>query len=595
MQRSLLPLVMLLAACLAAPARADYTAVVDPSVRYQTWQGWGTSLAWWAKVVGGFPEPARSDFMDKAFDPVKGLGLNVVRYNVGGGENPQYVAPNKSFLSFRAAVPGYEPSPGTWDWTADANQRWVLREAMKRGANQVEAFANSPPWWMTRSGSVTGNRGGADNLKPEDDAPFADYLATVAKHFQDAWGITFRDVEPLNEPSGGWGFGGGNTSQEGCHVDRLHQNDLVKATGAALTRLGVARVSVSASDECVIGDADLMSAVYDPVALSALSKINTHSYGGGDRTQLWNFANSRGKDLWLSEYGDGDASGMQMSRQILMDVRGLHPTAWVYWQVVDGGGWGLLTNPLDSESHTSYGVNKKYYVLAQYSKFIRAGATLIAVTDPNSVAAYGTQSHRLVIVTTNSGDSPARVTYDLSGFTRLGPSAAVSRTSPTEDLAEMPTAYLTGKRLVVTLPAKSVTTYLISGAVYAGPLRRDFREYVTLVNRDGRQAGGPGAQWALAGLGDGFYKVVNRESGLVLDVSASSTATGADVVQYQDNGGDNQQWRLVPAGGGFCRIVNRHSSLPLGMSGSASPPTLVQQADTGNAAQLWRVNKGAMP
>src|SRR5436309_3561478 len=65
----------------AAPARADTTAVVDPAIQYQPFQGWGTSLAWWAYVVGGFPERARTDYVDKAFDPVKGIGLNVVRYN----------------------------------------------------------------------------------------------------------------------------------------------------------------------------------------------------------------------------------------------------------------------------------------------------------------------------------------------------------------------------------------------------------------------------------------------------------------------------------------------------------------------------------
>src|SRR5215470_13475794 len=69
-------------------ARADdgYRAVVDPSIQYQTLQGWGTSLAWWGNVVGGFPEPVRSDYISKVFDPVDGLGFNVVRYNIGGGE-----------------------------------------------------------------------------------------------------------------------------------------------------------------------------------------------------------------------------------------------------------------------------------------------------------------------------------------------------------------------------------------------------------------------------------------------------------------------------------------------------------------------------
>ena len=93
-------LLMLILPALSA-VRADPVVIVDPTIQYGAWEGWGTSLAWWAKVVGGFPEPARSDYMTKAFDPVKGLGLNVVRYNIGGGENPLYQAPNKETLSFR--------------------------------------------------------------------------------------------------------------------------------------------------------------------------------------------------------------------------------------------------------------------------------------------------------------------------------------------------------------------------------------------------------------------------------------------------------------------------------------------------------------
>ena len=51
-----------------------------------------------------------------------------------------------------------------WNWNADQNQRWVLRQALALGANWVDAYANSPPWWMTVSGSVTGAVGGTNNL-----------------------------------------------------------------------------------------------------------------------------------------------------------------------------------------------------------------------------------------------------------------------------------------------------------------------------------------------------------------------------------------------------------------------------------------------
>lgn len=46
---------------------------------------------------------------------------------------------------------------GTWDWSQDANQRWVLLAARDRGACHFEAFSNSAPYWMTYSGRASGN------------------------------------------------------------------------------------------------------------------------------------------------------------------------------------------------------------------------------------------------------------------------------------------------------------------------------------------------------------------------------------------------------------------------------------------------------
>ena len=210
---------------------------IDPSVQFQTFEGWGVSLAWWAHVVGQFPPAARADYLDKAFTlKDKGLGFNIVRYNIGGGENPLYLKPNKQFLEYRTAVPGFIAPDGTYDWTADAGQRLVLAESIKRGANLTEAFSNSPPYWMTKSGSVTGQHpdlpGGLDNIKPESDGAFTDYLAEVTRHFRDNWGVKFDSVEPINEPSGNWWRFGNH--QEGAFVERAHQVALIKKNARGL-------------------------------------------------------------------------------------------------------------------------------------------------------------------------------------------------------------------------------------------------------------------------------------------------------------------------------------------------------------------------
>ena len=76
-----------------------------------------------------------------------------------------------------------------------------------------------------------------------------------------------------------------------------------------------------------------------------------------------------GKPLWNSEYGDGDDSGLTMAANLNLDFKWLHQTAWVYWQALDGSGWGLID--ADDDRRLVKLANTKFFVLAQYSRHIR--------------------------------------------------------------------------------------------------------------------------------------------------------------------------------------------------------------------------------
>lgn len=455
-------LTLLLAALSIEPAAADYTARVHPSTQYQTLEGWGTSLCWFANVLGGAPEAVRNKYADLIFDPAKGLGLNVARYNIGGGENPIY-----NFMQPRARIPGYEPSSGSYDWTQDANQRWFLQAALARGADQPEAFSNSPPYWMTNSGSVTGSTDGtSDNLNSSYYTAFAGYLATVVQHFHDSWGVKFRDVEPLNEPIAPWWKFGGR--QEGCHFERSTQDTILNDLGAALAQ-NSALTTVSAPDENSIDDTLWSFLSYDSTARSYLSKANTHTYGGSRRTQLWAVTGSVGKSAWVSEHGDGDGSGLTMSEDILAAFHNLHPTAWVYWQAVDDSsapGWGMLVSNLNAPTDYSYTINEKYYVMENYSRFLRPGYRFLLIDDGQSLAAYNGATKTLVIVTTNNSSADTAVTYDLAEFHTVSGPAMPYRTSSSENLAQLSSIPVVNKKFSAVAKASSVTTYVIPGVTY---------------------------------------------------------------------------------------------------------------------------------
>jgi hypothetical protein len=436
------------------PAQTTNTAFVDPNlVLVNNFEGWGTSLCWWVNVVGGYAN--RSTYAALAFTTLR---LNIVRYNIGGGENPG----STNTMEFRAQIPGFEPSPGTWNWSADANQRWMLRQAVALGANRVEAFANSPPWWMTVSGSVTGSTNGtSNNLQTSYEDAFAVYLATVMSNLTVLDGVTFETVTPLNEPTASWWKFGGR--QEGCHISSDQQARLVNLLRPELNARNLA-AGVAASE-----DNDEQSAINSlnaySGALTNVARVVSHTYGANNPAGLRNLAATQLKPLWVSEYGDGDATGLKMARRIHDDLAVMWARGWVYWQFVDNGsGWGCLYNALDGSGNTSYTVNKKFYVLGQFSQFIRPGCQIINVGDTNSLAAYNPTNHTLTIVTVNETTNSFTVTYDLSAFGTLPGQAGRTRTSPSENQAVLSAAPVANNQFSSLLVAQSVTTHVLTNA-----------------------------------------------------------------------------------------------------------------------------------
>ncbi len=444
----------LTAAGLSAQEPAVVARVDAANVLVDGFEGWGTSLCWWANVIGGYPN--RAAYADLAFGFLK---LNIVRYNIGGGENPD----GPGTLEFRAAVPGFEASRGVWNWNADQNQRWMMKAALARGANRVEVFANSPPYWMTVSGSVTGAKGGTNNLQTACERDFAIYLAEATKNLSRLDGVTFHSITPMNEPTAKWWKFGGR--QEGCHISADQQDRLVSLLRAELDSRGLGLAIDASEDNDEQSTVNALSA-YTPAGRSRVGQIATHTYRANNPTGLSSLARAARKPLWQSEYADSDATGMKTARRIRDDLAQLRPLAWCYWQVVDNaGGWGMLYNPMRQYGTTAYTVNRKFYVFAQFSKFLRPGCKILGCGDANSVAGYDPVSRSLAIVTVNDGAADRTVTFDLGAFAATGPSAQCYRTSASENLKQITPLAVNNRRFTSMIPAHAVTTHVLQQVV----------------------------------------------------------------------------------------------------------------------------------
>ncbi len=408
-------------------ARADATVRVDPAADQGAWEGWGTSLAWWANVFGDRDDFADLFFTTKAVSynglSLPGLGMNIARYNLGACSwntvNGQRMAVSPNIPRFKQ-IEGFwqdsrseDPASSAWNWNADAKQRAMIVKATQRGASS-ELFANSPMWWMCANRNPSGSASGGNNLPAQNHRRHALHLAATARRARDHWGVNFRTVAPLNEPSSNWWKADGK--QEGCHIDATSQRSVISSLRTELDRAGLSGVAISASDETNYDLARSTWASFDAATKGRVRQVNVHGYQGlgGRREQLGNEVRAAGKIMWNSEHGDNNGTGMHTARCLLMDFRWLKPTAWCYWQVMDPtAGWGAIR--YNGSTGQAGAIETKLYVLAQFTRHIRPGMRIINTGVDYAVAAHDPTAGRLVIVAANTGAAQT-LTFDLSRF-----------------------------------------------------------------------------------------------------------------------------------------------------------------------------------
>jgi hypothetical protein len=466
---------------LPGTARAA-TVAIDPASAWGAWEGWGTSLAWWANVMG-----ERDDLADVFFttdtvtvegQDLPGLGFTIARYNLGACSwnaiDGQEMVVSPNMQAFKQ-IPGLwldhaneDPESASWDWSADAVQRAALLKAVERGA-AVELFSNSPMWWMLLNHNPAGAENAADNnLDPAYYRHFAVYLAEVASQAPSRWGLDFVSVEAFNEPTSDyWGADG---RQEGCHFDTDVQQEIVALLREELDARGLSGMPIAVSDETSYDAARTAWAAYGAESRDRVARVNVHGYQGteGRRDLLGPEVRDAGKALWNSEYGDSDASGLTMVHCLNLDLRWLRPDAWLFWQVLDEEpAWALIH--FDPAAATLGDVQVKYWLLAQYSRHIRPGMQMIDPGIDGVVAALDESAGRLVIVAANWGDAAQEHTFDLSPFGTLPADGTTIRrwTTAAADGGERYAAHeddvLTGGQFTRAVEPGTVHTFELDG------------------------------------------------------------------------------------------------------------------------------------
>lgn len=451
---------------------------LDPSIKYQVMESFGTSGCWWSQYVGGWDNEYRDtgitvrDYIATLlFDHEKGIGLTCYRYNIGAGSASSgigtYWDPHRRTYSF-------ETAPGVYDWDKDANAVWFMEKAAQLGVKEVVMFCNSPPERLTINGTAQVSKGKKENILPENYDAFAEYVMDVAEHFVDE-GVPVRFISPINEPQWDW-----NEGQEGCHYEPAK---IAKVYRTFLTELqsrpalsGVA-LSGPESGEWNGQTFDYVSALLnDSVLGSYFDTIDNHSYWSDTASKVafkrWMDAKYPGIKLRMSEWCEmvngSDTtmdSAFHLAEVLSEDLTVLDVVSWQNWVAVAPGGYrdGLI---YINEQKKTFNPLKRLWGYGNYSRFIRPGYQRIDVSgkggdmkDLKPVAFIGkkdTGEEEMVLVLINESEDARKVLLDIPNaveYTNL----SVYETSENNDLSQiMEGKYIPGE--VIEIGKQSITT-----------------------------------------------------------------------------------------------------------------------------------------
>ena len=375
---------------------ADTTKVkFDKIGTEQEITGWGTSGCWWAQEMG---ECESAEEVTKLLFSKEGLGLNIYRYNIGGGskDNPDgrlWKESSRATESFLVK----DEATGEWvyDWNKDAAAQRILEMSLSYGCiDTVVMFANSPHYSMCVSGQASGGLEPAQsNLKKECYDDYVDYFLDITQHFIDM-GVPVKYISPINEPQ--WDWGGEWVGQEGCHYEIDEAVELIRMFALEIKERNM-DVKISALESGQVGPhaIECLEKLYaDEDIRSVLGTYAYHSYWtDGDILLKDSFGKYIAKkypsvELEMSEwcelpnshkYDDIEA-GLIMARTIGEDIINTGVNSWSSWVGVNEGGEDADSMiAVDWDNYDNYRISKRYYAMGHYTKFVPKGSYAVDI------------------------------------------------------------------------------------------------------------------------------------------------------------------------------------------------------------------------
>ncbi len=394
----------------------------DPNTTYQTISGFGG-----ANMIWGTDYLTESE-LDLAFGTGDtDMGLSIYRVRLSSNKN---------------------------DWEGLVNSI--------KGANQRGATVLASPWSPPAAWKSNNSTSGGGYLLPEHYADFANYINEFIQFMADR-GATVDVVSIQNEPD--W-----QVTYEGCEYTFTEMFNFVKNYAGTIQG---AKVLAAESLNSNHAYTDLM--MNDAVANENLDIVGGHLYGSGLAT--YPLAEQKGKEIWMTEHllnlnsGNNPANWtentaittiwnetMEMVQEI-QTCMSYNWNAYIWWYIRRY--YSFLG---DGERGTSRGeILKRGYAMSQFSKFVRPGYVRIKTQIENTttglmVTAYQGENDLVAVIVNPTSSEVAAVNLVAAS---TGASAVAYTTSEFEN-REMTSLTAHEDKFLLTMPANSVTTVVIS-------------------------------------------------------------------------------------------------------------------------------------
>jgi O-glycosyl hydrolase len=593
-----------------APASAASGAEITGKA--QTIAGFGASGAWWVNDLANFSSANQANAANLLFTSA-GLDLSQYRYNIGGG--------GVGVTSGPRAPSTFLTSSGTYDWTKDPGGRYFLSAAAADGVPDLIGFVNSAPSQYTSNSQSCGG-----TLVSGDESAYGTYLAAVVSHFS-SLGITFNQISPMNEPDNTFSSCG----QEGMGVPASERTGTISAVGSALKAAGLSTTVIadeSSKTTQLLSEAPTWLA--NSTAASYVGAIAHHTYDFPSSSQLelvGALGDVNNKAKWATEiccqvtgggygqqYDPTITGGLTLANTVYNDFAYGDDSAFQWWTAispelgcdptsssscatsVNSSGWndGLLYYDPNyaSNGDQSLYATKRFYVLAQYSRYVRPGAVRYGISgSPSGVQTMAFwQNNAWTIVATNTNTSSTSFSLNLNSGTLT--SQGAYRTSSTQNVASVSAPSISGSAISTSLPAQSVSTFILGSSGQPGSGGTLTQEFVGSAS--GRCLGVPGGTTGTqldieTCSGATTQEFTLNANGTItenggancLDAYGQGTTAGTKVDVWSCNGGANQVWELHPDGS----VTSSTSGLCLDVTGQATA--------AGSPVELWSCNAGS--